>query len=234
MDSSRSRLLAAAFPIYPETVLYENLAYGAPTMHLTRVYVSVARRLTEVFSIDPGEFASNALGRLMGSTSLAIVARRDGGLRLKEIVTNRLEMPQWEIPGASSSASRKIDLMAPSHIRFTTATDERDVFIAQAQAVTFAHFFEKMDEPNVISAAEILAGEIGIIAKVRRGMDAVEIGAPYCPLLEVDDTIGVDLDTRLLDSVSVQMSTESGAPVFSARYQISDAPLLDPHYTGGN
>ena len=72
-------VLTAAFPIYGETTLGSQLCYGSATMHTSRVRVSVAKRLADVFSIDPGEAASSALGRLIGTSNLIVVAQPNRG-----------------------------------------------------------------------------------------------------------------------------------------------------------
>lgn len=219
------KVLSGVFPVYPETTIGDRLLFGSSggTMSFDSIRVSVAGRVTDVFSIDPGETASNPLGRLLGTSSIVPVSQSDGSLRLKKVQIGTKADIAWVLPGTAQSVAREIDLMSPSHVRYTAARDERDVFIKRSRAITWGHFFDKKDDPNAITEDEMLAGALGIVAGVRRSMRAIEMGGTYNPLVELDDTVGsVGGDSYLVDNVTVSvLADSSSAPVAQARYKLS-------------
>lgn len=222
---SDAKILSGVFPIYPDSVFGSRLLWGSEngTMSFDSLRVSVANRVISAFSIDPGETASNPLGRLLGVSSLAAVATPNGGLRIKRAVLSPSVVAAWTLPPTARQAARDIDLMPVSHVRYTAARDDSDVFIKRARAVSWAHIFNKRDDANAITSDEMEFGSDSIVAVTRRNMRSIELAITYNPLLEIDDTVGQTTgDLYLVDAMSMTLSSEgSGVPVMAAKYKLS-------------
>jgi len=219
------KILSGVFPIYPDSVFGSRLLWGSEngTMSFDSLRVSVANRVISAFSIDPGETSSNPLGRLLGVSSLAAIATPNGGLRIKRAVLSPSTVADWTLPPTARQAARDIDLMPVSHVRYTAARDDSDVFIKRARAVSWAHIFNKRDDANAITSDEMEFGSDSIVAVTRRNMRSIELALTYHPLLEVDDTVGQTTgDLYLVDAMSMTLSSEgSGVPAMLAKYKLS-------------
>jgi hypothetical protein len=210
-------VIACSAPLYDTSILGDKLCVSG-TAPISSVVIDELHRLQEFFSVDPKETVSSGLSRVVGQSRAVMLARFDDTISIGR-PNIRFAPAQWAVVAAAAQkATESQSYQSPVHYRIVGAWDERDVIDHDGMQRLWRHFFNKAEDPNLMTSSELNTEAAYVLAEMR-ARQRLSIQAGFNPFVEYADSVtytpyGEAAQTMLIESERISVTLgQGGAPV---------------------
>lgn len=182
---------------------------GANAMVIENLVVSEFTRLVDYISIDPGEPASQGLGRAVSTTRLMYLARYDGTMRVRRPGDRAMDYAVQEDEVLRFMPRHEYrDTL--THIRAIGAFHSVDRF-NDTEGEVHMHRFHQSDNPNLMTEEDVYDEAGYQLNEAKEEQGSYQLVLPLKPFIERQDRIDYDSRPyRVLGVSHVIQQTEHG------------------------
>lgn len=191
-------------------------AYDSDTVGYDNIRIPELTPIIPLASLDPGEPPMGGIMRAINTRNVMMWSRFDGALR---VIRPKARAADWttDADRAQSKSARVDKRVIVTHLRLVGAWEELDFFASAAKIKAWGHRFEKRQNPELMTKAEISTEGTDLMIRLEEMAQPGQASLPAMYLLEPEDRVTIDSTDWIVTGIEYKLSSTDPAQVLVLR-----------------